>query len=114
MPRRILTPAEVTEKYPNPRTGRTEAWTAVSKDRKWLYIRIEDTGTTWEIWSSGRLAMSASSLRKARRATADGRADAALARLAVPAPGPAVPDPHACPGCGFRHPGPRHPAGGAR
>lgn len=73
------TPVRITRRHPSIRTGRLEAWEAVSVDGDYTYVRIEDTGTPWAVehvptrtdcglWPS---------LPKARRATAGGSALAA-------------------------------------
>jgi hypothetical protein len=47
-PRRDLTPADVTKRFPSFRSGRLEAWEAVSRDGVWAYARLEISGTPWE------------------------------------------------------------------
>lgn len=75
MTRRVLTPVEVTERYPSFGTGRLETWAAVSKDGLWKYDRIEDTGTPWSVcYVPTNEYVIMSSLPKAQAATADGSA----------------------------------------
>lgn len=75
--RRVLTPVKTTAKYPSFRSGRVEAWAAISADGQWKYDRIEDTGTPWEVTHlpTGKPVPTwYSSLPNARAATADGSA----------------------------------------
>jgi hypothetical protein len=80
-----LTPARITERHRSQWTGKLEVWAAVSvemgEDGKplWTYERIEDGSSAWEARRSGRLAVTAGSLRSARISTADGSASRALA-----------------------------------
>jgi len=81
-----LTPVEITEQHPSFRTGRTEAWAAVSKDGEYAFTRVEDTGTPWTVehLPTGTDCGLFSSLPKARRATADGSALASAERPLPP------------------------------
>ena len=80
---RTMTPVNITQRYPNWRGTRLENWAAESVDGEWKYERIEDTGTPWDVVHvpSGLSAGWWSSLPKARAATADGTAMAAVERL---------------------------------
>jgi hypothetical protein len=75
-PRRTLTPVTVTSSYPSFRTGRVEAWSAVSDDGVWKYERLEVSGTPWQVEHvpAGTLGDWYGSLEAARAATADGSA----------------------------------------
>ena len=77
---RKLTPVTVTGRHPAFRSGRSEIWSAVSTDGDYTYNRIEDTGTPWAVEHvpTGTDCGLFSSLPKARRATADGSALAAV------------------------------------
>ena len=81
-PRRVLTPADVTARFPSFRSGRREAWSAASRDGVWTYERIEDTGTPWDVTHipTGISAGWYGTLTAARAATADGSALAAVER----------------------------------
>ena len=77
MTRRTLTPVTVTERWPSFRKpDRLEIWQAKSRDGQWTYTRLDEPGTPWcvEHSSCDRIVMLASSLPRARRATADGSA----------------------------------------
>ena len=82
-PRRILTPADVTRRYPAFRLGRLEAWAAVSRDGVWEYERLESSGTPWEVtpFRSGASGGWYGTLTPARAATADGSALAYVERI---------------------------------
>jgi hypothetical protein len=81
--RRDRTPADVTKSFPAFRSGRMEAWQAVSRDGVWRYDRLEVSGTPWMVvhlptsiegdWHG--------TLNAAREATADGRALATVERI---------------------------------
>ena len=77
-----LTPVTITERHPSFRSGRMEAWAAVSRDGDWAYSRVEDDGTPWsvEYVPAGTDCGLFASLPKARRATADGSALASAER----------------------------------
>jgi hypothetical protein len=79
-PRRNLTPATVTKKFPAFRSGRIEAWAAVSDDGVWKYERIEDTGTLWAVVHvpTGIEADWCGTLTAARETTANGVAFGAV------------------------------------
>jgi hypothetical protein len=81
-PRRNLTPATVTKKFPAFRSGRIEAWAAVSDDGVWKYERIEDTGTLWSVIHvpTGIEADCCGTLTAAREMTANGTALASVER----------------------------------
>src|SRR5579864_7859156 len=81
--RRTLTPVTITARYPTFRAGRWENWSAVSTDGDWKYERLEMSGTPWDVVHvpSGKSADWYGSLPKARAATADGTAMAAIERL---------------------------------
>jgi|HubBroStandDraft_6_1064221.scaffolds.fasta_scaffold66720_5 hypothetical protein len=80
--RRELTPADVTKRFPAFRSGRLEAWQAVSRDGVWRYDRLEISGTPWMVvhlptetegdWYG--------TLTAAREATANGSALAGIER----------------------------------
>jgi hypothetical protein len=82
-PRRELTPADVTARFPAFRSGRVEAWAAASRDGVWKYERIEDTGTLWTVIHvpTGIEGDYYGTLTAAREATADGSALAYIERL---------------------------------
>ena len=82
-PRRELTPADVTARFPSFRTGRLEAWSAKSRDGVWAYERIEDTGTLWDAihLPTGLSGGLYGTLSAARAATADGTALAYVERI---------------------------------
>jgi len=77
--RAVLTAVDITERYRSFRTGRPEAWAAVSRDGIWHYRREESPGTPWlvEHLPTGEIALMSGTLRAARIATADGSALAA-------------------------------------
>lgn len=81
--RRVLTPVDVTQRFPSFRTGGPENWKAVSRDGAWVYRRLEISGTPWEVEhaSSGTEAGWYGSLPDARAATADGSALAHAERI---------------------------------
>jgi hypothetical protein len=82
-PRRVLTPATVTARFPSFTSGRVENWAAASADGLWKYERIEISGTPWQVIHvpSGTDCGWYGNLGDARAATADGTALDALARL---------------------------------
>jgi hypothetical protein len=82
-PRRTLTPATVTARYPAFRSGRLEAWEARSDDGVWLYRRLEISGTPWSVVHvpSAIEANWHGTLTAAREATASGSALAAVERV---------------------------------
>lgn len=82
-PRRELTPATVTKRFPAFRSGRAEAWEAVSDDGTWCYSRLEISGTPWEVrhLPTGIAARWYGTLTAARAATADGSAVADVERI---------------------------------
>jgi hypothetical protein len=75
-PRRALTPVTVTARFPAFRSGRIEAWAAVSADGVWKYGRLEMAGTPWQVehTPTGVLGDWYGTLAAAREATADGSA----------------------------------------
>jgi hypothetical protein len=75
-PRRILTPVDITARFPSFRSGRLENWSAKSRDGVWKYERIEDTGTPWSVVHvpSGIEGHWHGTLTAAREATANGSA----------------------------------------
>jgi hypothetical protein len=75
-PRRTLTPIAGITRYPSLRSGRLEAWSAVSADGDWKYERLEEAGTPWavEYVPTGTLGDWYGTLDAAREATADGSA----------------------------------------
>jgi hypothetical protein len=80
--RRELTPADVTKRFPSFRSGRAEAWEAVSRDGVWAYSRLEIAGTPWEIrhLPTGTPGPWAGTLTAAREMTANGSALADVER----------------------------------
>jgi hypothetical protein len=67
---------------------RQECWGATSADERWLFVRIEDTGTPWAVYPADAdlrarvgWVIYTTSLQRARIAVAAGRADARLERL---------------------------------
>lgn len=84
-PRRVLTPADVTRRFPSFRSGRPEAWEARSSDGTWLYSRLEISGTPWEVrhLPTGTACDWYGTLSAARAATADGSALAYVERVAA-------------------------------
>ncbi len=82
-PRRTLTPADVTARFPSFRGGRLENWAAASRDGVWKYERIEDTGTPWAVIHvpTGTEGNWYGTYTAARAATADGSALAYVERL---------------------------------
>lgn len=81
-PPRTLTPADVTARYPAFRSGRLEAWEAVSRDGVWRYERIEVSGTPWSVIHipTGIDAGWHGTLTAAREMTANGTALASVER----------------------------------
>lgn len=81
--RRVLTPVDVTSRYPSFRTGRMENWSAVSRDGVWKYSRVEISGTPWAVIHvpTGIEADWYGTLTAARAATADGSALACVERI---------------------------------
>lgn len=83
--RRILTPVDITARYPSFRTGRQESWAAVSRDGEWRYERLEITGTPWAVIYTGTGDEVEGdwygTLAGARAATADGSAMDAVNRI---------------------------------
>jgi hypothetical protein len=78
-PRRTLTPVDVTARYPSLRSGRLEAWSAVSDDGVWKYERLEEIRTPWSIQhvpSGIEVGTWAGTLSEAREMTANGTAQA--------------------------------------
>jgi hypothetical protein len=75
-PRRTLTPVTGITRYPSLRSGRLEAWSAVSADGVWKYERLETVGTPWAVIHvpSGIEADWAGTLTAAREMTANGSA----------------------------------------
>ena len=82
-PRRELTPADVTRRYPSFRSGRTENWEARSRDGVWMYRRLEISGTPWEVEHvpTGTTGNWYGTYTAARAATADGSALACVERI---------------------------------
>lgn len=82
-PRRTLTPADVTRRYPSFRSGRMENWEARSRDGIWDYKRLEISGTPWVVLHrpSGLEGNWYGTLPAARAATADGTALASIERI---------------------------------
>ena len=82
-PRRALTPATVTRRYPSFRSGRVENWEARSDDGTWAYERLEISGTPWQVTHlpTGTVGDWYTSLPNARAATADGTALAYVERV---------------------------------
>lgn len=89
-----LTPADVTKRFPSFRSGRLEAWEAVSRDGVWRYDRLEGVpGTPWLVvhLPTGTEGNWHGTLTAARRATADGSALADIERrLGITATGKAA------------------------
>lgn len=83
MPRRTLTPVDITARYPSFRGRRVENWSAVSRDGVWKYERLEISGTPWEVEHvpSGLAGDWYGTLTNARAATADGSALAFVERI---------------------------------
>jgi hypothetical protein len=84
---RVLTPVTATAAYRTGRSGRREAWGAVSADGVWSYERLEVATTPWEITHvpTGRVVpLWYSSLPNARAATADGTALAEIEKQQAP------------------------------
>lgn len=76
-----LVAVTITERHRNPRTGRMEAWAAVSRDGSWTFDRIEDGSSPWEARAKDHSGFVLyGTLLAARRAAADGSALAALGR----------------------------------
>ena len=75
-PRRVLTPADVTARFPSFSGRRLENWSAESRDGVWKYERIEDTGTLWTVLHvpTGTEGAYYGTLTAARAATANGSA----------------------------------------
>jgi len=75
-PRRVLTPANVTARFPSFRSGRLENWAAASRDGVWKYERLEISGTPWAVIHvpTGTEGNWYGTLAAARAATADGSA----------------------------------------
>ena len=80
--RRVLTPADVTARFPSFNGRRLEAWEAKSRDGIWLFSRLEISGTPWEIrhLPTGTEGPWYGTLAAAREATADGSALADVER----------------------------------
>ena len=81
-PRRELTPADVTQRFPSFSGRRVEAWQAVSRDGVWRYDRLEIAGTPWMAvhLPTGTEGDWYGTLTAARAATADGSALASVER----------------------------------
>lgn len=82
-PPRVLTPADVTQRFPPFRGGRAQAWQAASRDGTWRYDRLEISGTPWVAvhLPTGTEGSWYGTLTAARAATADGTALAYIERL---------------------------------
>ena len=82
-PRRELTPADVTQRFPSFSGRRVEAWQAVSRDGVWRYDRLEIESTPWMIvhLPSGTEADWCGTLKAAREMTANGTALATVERI---------------------------------
>lgn len=82
-PRRVLTPADVTRRYPSFRSGRMENWEARSRDGAWFYERLEISGTPWQVTHLPTETAGDwyGTLTAARAATADGSALAYVERV---------------------------------
>lgn len=80
---RTLTPADVTRRYPTFSGRRLEAWQAASRDGVWRYDRLEITGTPWQVVHvpTETEADWYGTLTRAREATANGSALAAVERI---------------------------------
>lgn len=81
-PRRVLTPADVTKRFPSFRSGQLEAWAAESRDGIWRYARLEISGTPWVVIHipTGIEGNWHGTLTAAREATANGTALADIER----------------------------------
>lgn len=76
-PRRTLTPVTGITRYPSLRSGRPEAWSAVSADGVWKFERLEEVRTPWSILhvpSGIEVGSWAGTLSEAREMTANGSA----------------------------------------
>jgi hypothetical protein len=76
-PRRTLTPVTRITRYPSLRSGRMEAWSAVSDDGVWKFERLEMTGSPWSMQhtpSGIEVGTWAGTLSEAREMTANGSA----------------------------------------
>jgi hypothetical protein len=82
-PRRILTPVDITARFPSFRSGRLENWSAKSRDGVWTFERLEIAGTPWSIRHvpSGIEADWCGTLPAAREMTANGSALASVERM---------------------------------
>ena len=82
-PRRMLTPVDITARFPSFRTGRLETWSAKSRDGLWTYERLEITGTPWAVIHvpTGIEGDWHGTLTAAREATANGSALAYIERI---------------------------------
>jgi hypothetical protein len=81
-PRRILTPVDITARFPSFRSGRLENWSAKSRDGVWTFERLEISGSPWEPTHvpTGVAADWYGTLTAAREATANGVALASVER----------------------------------
>lgn len=75
-PRRVLTPVDITARFPSFRSGRLENWSAKSRDGVWTFERLEISGTPWSVKHvpSGIEGNWHGTLTAAREATANGSA----------------------------------------
>jgi hypothetical protein len=76
-PRRTLTPVTGITRYPSLRSGRLEAWSAVSADGVWKFERLETVRTPWSVThvpSGIEVGSWAGTLSEAREMTANGSA----------------------------------------
>jgi hypothetical protein len=86
--RLALAPVTITRKFPAFRSGRMEAWEAVTSDGAWTCAREESPGTPWLLYSNASVAdgsytlpvLICGTLRACRALVASGGADQELAR----------------------------------